>query len=186
MKNVLRILTILASPLLVSACTNTIDPLSDVVIADLTHAEATSWCATTFQSIYDERWKTTPPPDGPVAANGTVWNQDFDLPDPSGDNYGMAGFAGGECVLRLPIDQCADNLKLNPCQATLQQLDACLLAQFAHDAPVTLPEVCKTYRAMPSCDETVIGDMTEFVAGDPAPYETCTLPVRSSERGGDD
>jgi hypothetical protein len=184
MKNALRILTILASPLLVSACTNTIDPLSDVVIADLTDAEAASWCATTYVSIWHERFMGALPPDGPVAANGTVWNQDFDLPDPSGDNYAMAGLAGGECVLELPVDQCADNLKLNPCQATLQQLDACLLAQFA--SPVTLPEVCKTYRAMPSCDETVIGDMTELVAGDPAPYETCTLPVRSSERGGDD
>jgi hypothetical protein len=108
-----------------------------------------------------------------------VWNQDFAEPDPPGDNYAVAFFTGG-CVLELPADQCADNLKVNPCQATLQQLDACLLVEFSLDPPSTLPDVCKTYRATSSCDETVIGDMTMVAGAAPnsAPWTTCSLPVR--------
>jgi hypothetical protein len=157
-KNTLLALTSLAAPVLLASCVGTIDPLGGSTIADLTTAEAESWCTSYVSS---PPWAGAPPADGPIAADGTV------------SNY--AGFTGPEeCMLRLPVDQCVANLQLHPCEATLDQLDACVQAA-ASQTPDMAP--CIAYLAIPSCNGTIVATPD----GDPMSEEEplpCKLPVR--------
>ena len=172
MNNARRILSILASTLIVSACgDNVVDPLSGVAISDLTDAEAQSWCSSTYASMWTGPLPTT---DGPVLADGTVWNNaERNVTMATGDNYEVS-FADNLCALQLPADQCAANLKVNPCKATLQQLDDCLVLVSGHDQSAS-PDACATFRAMPSCDQTIVTVPNPPASNDAA---GCRLPVR--------
>ncbi len=169
MKNALVLLSIVTSPFLFPACANTVDPLAGTKIADLTDAEAQSWCGSTFEGL----WGGGPQQgEGPVQADGTV---NGDAP-PDGAGYG--GFVGPEmCFLHLPVDQCAANLKLHPCEATLQQLDDCLDMVMHDSDPTTWSWTgCDAYRATPSCGQTILN--TRVPSDDPAIGWTCRVPVR--------
>jgi hypothetical protein len=157
-KNTLLALTSLVAPVLLASCVGTIDPLGDGVIADLTTAEAESWCSSYWSS---SPWWGPVPADRPIAADGTV--SDYE------------GFGGpAECMMQLPVDQCVANLQLQPCQATLGQLEACLqvaASPMPDDAP------CIAYLAIPSCNGTIVATPTPDDTPGDEPTQ-CKIRVR--------
>src|ERR1700744_6516079 len=112
LSNAVRFITLFVAPALLAGCTGSgvVDPLGGVAIADLDTASATSWCAASFEPP----WNQAPPPDRPVCADGTVENM-YEGPPGSetmpGDNYAGSIAWDSYCIMQLPVDQCAANLK---------------------------------------------------------------------------
>ena len=61
------LLSLLSAPGLLAACT-TVDPLSTANIADLTTAQAETWCASTYEPMFLQPTDS----DWPVQSDGTV------------------------------------------------------------------------------------------------------------------
>ena len=163
------LLSLLAAPALLAGCTSTVDPLSTATIADLTTAQAETWCANTYEPMFlvyaDTNW--------PVQPDGTVLfgtgGGGVGVPEPH-HGGAVAWNDKGLCLMQLPVDQCVANLKARPCQATVQQLDDCIQAFLPNQ---NWDARCATFHDAPSCSETIVAATIPDGGAD----RICDLPV---------
>ncbi|MDB4931485.1 MAG: hypothetical protein JWM10_3969 [Myxococcaceae bacterium] len=109
-------------------------------IADLTDAEAETWCRWYSAAIHPG---SAPPSDGPLKTDGTT------------SHYGFAGCGApiNLCAAALSINHCRLNLRRRPCQATVAQLSDCVLT--IHDKCTLVGQGCTALRAGDDCEETI-------------------------------
>jgi hypothetical protein len=189
-KNVLLwTITVIAAPVLIASCTSTVDPLDGTTelrsttelgsttepfasmrISELSDAQAEAWCEW-FSNKWCPTGHVTPPEDGPIQPDGTV---NDDSPTQGGDGYASDYFRG-LCMMHLPIDQCVMNLRLHPCDASVQLLDDCVDTVLGAVTYETSYAPCKQLNATPSCSETIVAAYPPLTS-DQLP--TCVLPVQ--------
>ena len=90
-------------------------------------------------------------------------------------SFENAAATNGQCFFQLPVDQCVANLKLHPCQATVQELDDCFLSLFFEGGGWLIRPRCTAFRATPSCSETIVSATLPDTGSKSA---ICELPVR--------
>jgi hypothetical protein len=128
------------------------------LVADLTAAEAETWCEWFLTSVYTDGGQA-PPPDFPVASDGTV----------SGYATTWCGVDPEPCAQRLSLHHCVANLTLGACQALVRELDDCA-GTIANEC-VAVGQGCDIYLARPGCDRTIV--TTTAIGG-----QACRLPVQ--------
>lgn len=146
----------------------TASPLTaTLLVKDFSAADATAWCGWYVQSAWHDS--------GPAPASLPV-SDGFTCPGAAGAVCGDADPGAPPpnplCVSEISVEQCVQNLKRRPCEAPVAELDACVLSIVgdggAGGSFACGGDHCSPFRARPSCDETVVQDMTKQPAGDPA------------------
>jgi hypothetical protein len=93
--------------------------------------------------------------------------------DPGGfvSGYGAIGCeAIGVCTEHLSVNHCVANLTIQPCQATLTELDDCVGVMWGL---CQLPERCDAFLAAPSCLGSIVGTLA-----DPGVHPICPIRVQ--------
>jgi hypothetical protein len=122
--------------------TSGVDPSKRV--KDLSADEARAWCEW-FSRVFPLAGGPTPE-DVPVEPGGFV------------SGYGAIGCETlSVCTVHLSVNHCVGNLALEPCEATLAELDSCLGVMWGF---CQLPERCEPFLAAPACSETIIAALS--------------------------
>jgi hypothetical protein len=126
-------------------------------IKDLSTGEAQAWCGW-FSSVFPLVGAPAPE-DRPVDPDGFV------------SGYGAIGCETiNVCVEHLSEHHCAANLAIQPCEATLEELDRCVGVLWGL---CELAEQCEPFLAAPSCLGTIVAAL-----GDPSVGPICRIRVR--------
>lgn len=127
-------------------------------IADLTDDEALTWCEWVAHNV-PTKDALDPPPALVVDGFATA---------SSGGYYSGYPFHP-MCWAKLPHDLCVRNLKLDPCQATVQMLDDCVLTQGSRFHG----RGCGPFQLAPGCQRTFFQEFE-----DQETYQPCRIPVQ--------
>lgn len=126
-------------------------------IKDLSAEEAKAWCGW-FSLVF-------PFAGDPLPEDRVV--------DPSGfvSGYGAIGCETIHvCTEHLSVDHCVANLAIQPCTATVTELDSCVGVMWGL---CQLPERCEVFLAEPSCLGSIVGTL-----GEPGVHPICPMRVQ--------